>query len=48
MNRGDSTYLNNEYYKSMVAKEDYLMQCPNGRMALIGDEHGNPARGAIQ
>ena len=46
--RGEHTYFNNEYYKSIVAKEDYVMQCgdqfPEGRFALIGDVDGQKAR----
>ena len=37
--RGEHSYLNNQFYKSMVAGRDYALQCPNKQFILIGIPH---------
>ena len=43
-NRGEHSYFNNEYYKSLTKKTDYLIVNPYDHFALLGTPEGEEAR----
>ena len=44
LGRGEHSYFNNEYYKSLTKQTDYLIGAPFDEFALIGGTDGEEAR----
>ena len=44
LGRGEHSYFNNEYYKSLTKPTDYLIAAPFNQFALIGGTDGGEAR----